>query len=39
MIHQHILAAPRPGLSELEFQDYWRYVHALRYARKDTPNP
>ena len=34
MIHQHILAAPRPGLSELEFQDYWRYVHALRYARK-----
>ena len=34
MIHQHILAAPRPGLSEAEFQDYWRYVHALRYARK-----
>ena len=34
MIHQHILAAPRPGLSELEFQDYWRYVHALKFARK-----
>jgi len=34
MIHQHILAAPRPGMSEAEFQDYWRYVHALRYAAK-----
>ena len=34
MIHQHILAAPRPGLSEAEFQDYWRYVHALKFARK-----
>ena len=34
MIHQHILAAPRPGMSESEFQDYWRYVHALRYAVK-----
>jgi uncharacterized protein (TIGR02118 family) len=34
MIHQHILASPRPGLSEAEFQDYWRYVHALKFARK-----
>ena len=34
MIHQHILAAPRPGLNEAEFQDYWRYVHALKFARK-----
>ena len=34
MIHQHILAAPRPGLSEEAFQDYWRYQHALKYARK-----
>jgi hypothetical protein len=34
MIHQHILAAPRPGLSEAEFQDYWRYVHALKFARR-----
>lgn len=34
MIQQHILAAPRPGMSEAEFQDYWRYVHALRYAAK-----
>jgi len=34
MIHQHILASPRPGMNEAEFQDYWRYVHALKYARK-----
>ena len=34
MIHQHILAAPRPGMSEFDFQDYWRYVHALKFARK-----
>lgn len=34
MIHQHILASPRPGLTEEEFQDYWRYQHALKYARK-----
>ena len=34
MIHQHILASPRPGLTEAEFQDYWRYVHALKFARK-----
>ena len=34
MIHQHILATPRPGMSEFEFQDYWRYQHALKFARK-----
>ena len=34
MIHQHILASPRPGLSEEAFQDYWRYQHALKFARK-----
>ena len=34
MIHQHILASPRPGLSEEAFLDYWRYQHALKYARK-----
>jgi len=32
MIHQHIFASPRPGMSEQEFQDYWRYVHAIKYA-------
>lgn len=32
MIHQHIFASPRPGMSEQEFQDYWRYVHAINYA-------
>lgn len=34
MIHQHIYAAPRPGMSEAEFQDYWLNVHAVRYAVK-----
>ena len=32
MIHQHIFASPRPGMSEQEFQDYWRYEHAINYA-------
>jgi hypothetical protein len=32
MIHQHIFASPRPGMSEQEFQDYWRYIHAIKYA-------
>lgn len=32
MIHQHIFAMPRPGLSVEEFQDYWRYEHALKFA-------
>ena len=34
MIHQFILAAPRPGLSASEFQDYWLHVHAVNYASK-----
>jgi hypothetical protein len=34
MIHQFILAAPKPGLTATEFQDYWRTVHAVRYASK-----
>ncbi|MER5546288.1 EthD domain-containing protein [Streptomyces sp. NPDC002589] len=34
MIHQFILAAPRPGMSVAEFQDYWVNVHAVRYAAK-----
>jgi hypothetical protein len=34
MIHQFILAAPRPGLTAAEFQDYWLHVHAVNYASK-----
>jgi hypothetical protein len=34
MIHQFILAAPKPGMTATEFQDYWIKVHAVRYARK-----
>jgi EthD domain len=34
MIHQLIFAAPRPGMSEADFQDYWVNVHAVRYASK-----
>ncbi|PPK65433.1 EthD family reductase [Actinokineospora auranticolor] len=34
MIHQLIFAAPRPGLSVEDFQNYWREVHAVRYASK-----
>jgi uncharacterized protein (TIGR02118 family) len=34
MIHQLIFAAPRPGMSEAEFQRYWVDVHAVRYASK-----
>jgi EthD domain len=34
MIHQFILAAPRPGMSASEFQDYWLHVHAVNYASK-----
>jgi hypothetical protein len=34
MIHQFILAAPKPGLSTAEFQDYWRTIHAVKYASK-----
>jgi uncharacterized protein (TIGR02118 family) len=34
MIHQLIFAAPRPGMTEAEFQRYWVDVHAVRYASK-----
>ncbi|NUR91158.1 MAG: EthD family reductase [Nonomuraea sp.] len=34
MIHQLIFAAPRPGMSEEEFQQYWLNVHAVKYASK-----
>jgi uncharacterized protein (TIGR02118 family) len=34
MIHQLIFAAPKPGLTEQQFQDYWINVHAVKYASK-----
>ncbi|MFI6470490.1 EthD domain-containing protein [Streptomyces sp. NPDC050516] len=34
MIHQFILAAPKPGMTAQEFQDYWVNVHAVNYAVK-----
>ena len=34
MIHQFIFAAPKPGMTESEFQDYWVNVHAVKYASK-----
>ncbi|MFS8097927.1 EthD family reductase [Lentzea alba] len=34
MIHQLIFAAPRPGMTETEFQRYWLEEHAVRYASK-----
>ncbi len=34
MIHQHIYASPKPGMTEHEFQDYWLNVHAVKYASK-----
>jgi hypothetical protein len=34
MIHQFIFAAPKPGLSASEFQDYWTKVHAVQFASK-----
>ncbi|MFJ6676161.1 EthD family reductase [Actinosynnema sp. NPDC091369] len=34
MIHQLIFAAPKPGMTVEEFQDYWLNVHAVRYASK-----
>lgn len=34
MIHQLIFAAPRPGMSEQDFQRYWVTEHAVRYASK-----
>jgi len=34
MIHQLIFAAPKPGMTEEEFQRYWVDVHAVQYASK-----
>lgn len=34
MIHQLIFAAPKPGMTEEEFQRYWLTVHAVQYAAK-----
>lgn len=34
MIHQHIFASPRPGMTEAAFQDYWLNTHAVQYAAK-----
>jgi hypothetical protein len=34
MIHQFILAVPKPGMTTPEFQDYWVHVHAPKFARK-----
>lgn len=34
MIHQLIFAAPKPGMTEQDFQDYWLDVHAVQYASK-----
>ncbi|MEO0967708.1 MAG: EthD domain-containing protein [Cyanobacteria bacterium J06639_18] len=34
MIHQLIFAHPKPGMTEKDFQDYWKNIHATKYARK-----
>lgn len=34
MIHQLIFAAPKPGMTERAFGDYWLNVHATRYASR-----
>src|ERR1700674_1544279 len=34
MIHQFILAGPKPGLSTDAFQSYWVNFHAVDYAAK-----
>ncbi|MEU8517028.1 EthD family reductase [Kitasatospora sp. NPDC048722] len=34
MIHQIILAHPKPGMSEQNFQRYWVEQHAVRYAAR-----
>jgi uncharacterized protein (TIGR02118 family) len=34
MLHQFIFAAPRPGMSEVAFQDYWVHRHAVDFASK-----
>ena len=36
MIHQLIFAAPRPGMTEQQFQDYWINYHAVNFASKIT---
>lgn len=34
MIHQFILAAPKPGMTAAEFQNYWVHVHAVKFASR-----
>lgn len=34
MIHQFIFAAPKPGMSEADFQSYWLNNHAINFAAK-----
>lgn len=34
MIHQFILAAPKPGMTTAEFQDYWLHIHAPKFAAR-----
>jgi hypothetical protein len=34
VIHQLIFAAPKPGMTEQQFQDYWINTHAVQYASK-----
>ena len=34
MLHQFIFAAPKPGMTEAAFQDYWVHRHAVDYASK-----
>ena len=34
MIHQHIFASPKPGMSEEDFHRYWIENHAVNYASK-----
>jgi hypothetical protein len=36
VIHQFIFAAPKPGLTVKEFQDYWVHVHAVKFASRIT---
>jgi hypothetical protein len=36
VIHQHIFASPKPGMTETEFQDYWLNHHAVEFASKIT---
>jgi uncharacterized protein (TIGR02118 family) len=34
MLRQLIFAAPKPGMSVQDFQDYWVHKHAVQYASK-----